>query len=239
MKVATYLLPLAGLLSSVLSAPVRTRVKCHPSTTIASSTSALTTVTGYYHVDAPQTPPAPTTTSVPTTTPVSIASTTPEPVISTTPEPATSTTPAPITSTTPAPAVNVKYSKSSSQSDSGLNEQLMLELVNAERAKQGLSALVINPALSKMALDQCQHQKSIEKMTHDNPAGSMLSRAAKAGVKLSGVAENVFAGVKSEQEAVDGWMASPGHKANILGNYNAMGVARVGIYWTQNFGFVL
>ena len=34
-----------------------------------------------------------------------------------------------------------------------------------------------------------------------------------------------------------GWMNSPGHRANILStSFSEVGLARVGNYWTQNFG---
>ena len=58
------------------------------------------------------------------------------------------------------------------------------------------------------------------------------------------VAENIAAGQQTAAEVVAGWLASPGHCANIMGpNFVHMGVSyvvnpksRIGIYWAQVFG---
>jgi uncharacterized protein YkwD len=58
------------------------------------------------------------------------------------------------------------------------------------------------------------------------------------------VGENIAAGYASVNAVVDGWMASDGHCANVMGaNFRDVGVAcvaasgsRYGSYWTMNLG---
>ncbi|KAJ1919377.1 hypothetical protein IWQ60_007259 [Tieghemiomyces parasiticus] len=116
------------------------------------------------------------------------------------------------------------------------NQALILQLVNAERAKVGLKALTLHANLEKMAITQSKYQVSINKMTHNNPAGSLGTRATQAGVKWTTIAENVAYGYPDEKTVMAGWMSSTGHRENILcTKCNSMGAARVGIYWTQCF----
>ncbi|GGR05257.1 hypothetical protein GCM10008957_17740 [Deinococcus ruber] len=56
-------------------------------------------------------------------------------------------------------------------------------------------------------------------------------------------AENIAAGQLSPQEVVTAWLKSPGHCANIMGDYREIGVSYVHLegsrsldYWTQEFG---
>ncbi|GAA3370820.1 hypothetical protein GCM10017744_096120 [Streptomyces antimycoticus] len=46
-------------------------------------------------------------------------------------------------------------------------------------------------------------------------------------------------GYESPKSVMEGWMSSPGHKANILNcdfKEIGVGVAQPGHYWTQDFG---
>jgi uncharacterized protein YkwD len=47
--------------------------------------------------------------------------------------------------------------------------------------------------------------------------------------------ENVAFGYVSGDGVVSGWMASPGHRRNILGNYTHCGIGKAGTYWCQLF----
>jgi uncharacterized protein YkwD len=49
--------------------------------------------------------------------------------------------------------------------------------------------------------------------------------------------ENLAKGFTTPQGVLDGWMASPGHKANILNkNFSEVGFGISGTYWSQSFG---
>jgi uncharacterized protein YkwD len=59
----------------------------------------------------------------------------------------------------------------------------------------------------------------------------------------SALGENIAGGYPTADAVVAGWMASPGHRANILSpRFTEMGVGRVtaagtyGTYWAQEFG---
>lgn len=71
---------------------------------------------------------------------------------------------------------------------------------------------------------------------------SPLRRVQAAGYAPSVAAENIAAGQRTPQEVVDGWLRSPGHCHNIMGDYSQIGVSyveRPGTkyvrYWTQVF----
>ncbi|RKP37534.1 CAP domain-containing protein [Dimargaris cristalligena] len=197
-----------------------------PTTTAAAASDSVSTtpLASTTPIATPTTTPTPTTTSS-TTTPTSSTST--SSTTTTTTTTTTSSTPS-STPTSPPPSTD--------NGSNTANQQLVLDLVNGHRADAGLSPLVLSTSLTQLALAQSVYQKSIDTMTHDNPAGSLGTRATAAGIKWANIGENVFRGPQTEQAAVDGWMDSTGHRANILGaSYTAMGIARVGDFWTQNF----
>jgi uncharacterized protein YkwD len=69
-------------------------------------------------------------------------------------------------------------------------------------------------------------------------------RATQAGYPWRSIGENIAAGQMTADAAVQGWIKSPGHCANIMSPaYSEMGAAFVvnrqssaGIYWAQVFG---
>lgn len=80
---------------------------------------------------------------------------------------------------------------------------------------------------------------------HVNPDGEdPFDRMTLAGYDYATAAENIAAGQLTPQLVMSGWMASPGHCANIMnpaftelgvGAYEAA-ASEYPIYWTQNFG---
>ena len=65
----------------------------------------------------------------------------------------------------------------------------------------------------------------------------MSQRITAAGYSWNWCAENIAYGYTSVSSVMDGWMNSSGHRANILStSARELGAARVGNYWTQNFG---
>lgn len=68
-------------------------------------------------------------------------------------------------------------------------------------------------------------------------------RIAASGYRASSSAENIAAGYPSAQQVVSAWLRSPGHCANIMGDFRNIGVSFVRrpgtvseFYWTQAFG---
>lgn len=142
-------------------------------------------------------------------------------------------------------ASNTSKPSASNNSSSQMNafEKKVVDLTNQERAKAGLKALKTdNSALSKMARDKAADMRNNNYFDHQSPTyGSPFNMMQKYGIKFSTAGENIAAGQKTPEEVVNGWMNSPGHRANILNaNYTTIGVGYVqggsyGSYWTQEF----
>lgn len=132
---------------------------------------------------------------------------------------------------TPAPARTV--------ADSGPTARV-LELVNAERAKAGCSPVTVDAKLTKAAQNHSQDMADHTNMSHTGSDGSsMTDRLGRVGYAYRSAGENVAAGYGTADSVMDGWMNSPGHKANILNcgfKEIGIGLAGPGNYWTQNFG---
>lgn len=112
-------------------------------------------------------------------------------------------------------------------------------LVNNHRQSIGLGTLTVEPIISKISKE---HSKNMAKnkvaFSHDG-----FEDRAKLIMKDFGgnsFAENIAYGQLSAKEVTNGWLNSKGHKANIEGNYNYIGIGiypnKDGvIYFTQIF----
>lgn len=123
----------------------------------------------------------------------------------------------------------------------------VIALVNEERVDAGCPELVPNEQLTRAAQAHSQDMAENSFLDHTGSDGSNpADRVQEAGYRFRIVAENVAAGPPNAQIAVDGWMASPGHRENILNcDLQETGVSVVenpedpagyGLYWTQKFG---
>jgi uncharacterized protein YkwD len=119
----------------------------------------------------------------------------------------------------------------------------VLALTNAERAAAGLPPLAGDAALSRAAQAHSTDMVARAFYSHTSPDGSEpWHRAAAAGSTRRTIGENIACGQRSPAEVVQGWMDSPGHRANILKPaFTHLGVGfagggPVGTYWTQLFG---
>ncbi|TCU17954.1 CAP domain-containing protein [Rhizobium sullae] len=114
---------------------------------------------------------------------------------------------------------------SSTPSDGEDETTAALPLVNQLRAKNGLTALRVDPAASAAAIYQAKRMASAGKMTHlMGMADSFGARVRKSGVQLP-AAENIAAGQQSIDAVVTAWINSRHHLENMLGGYNGLGVA--------------
>lgn len=116
------------------------------------------------------------------------------------------------------------------------------ELVNAQRSKAGLSPLTVNTDVQAAA--QVRAREIETSFSHTRPDGSTFSTAlTQQGVSYRGSGENIAWGQKTPEQVMDGWMNSPGHRANILNkNFTSIGVgfyqnASGTNYWTQLFTY--
>lgn len=114
----------------------------------------------------------------------------------------------------------------------------VFDLTNAERAKAGLGALASNAALDAAAGEWARYLAGSCTFAHSTSAWRS-ERTAPAGWTSTG--ENIAAGQMTASAVMAGWMASSGHRANILnGRYTGLGVGYATgscykTYWVQLF----
>ncbi|MEU8825527.1 CAP domain-containing protein [Streptomyces sp. NPDC048636] len=121
----------------------------------------------------------------------------------------------------------------------------VITLTNAERAAARLAPLTAEPRLTTAAQRHSDDMVARDFYSHTAPEGQQpWDRARAAGATHRGIGENIACGQRSAAEVVQGWMNSPGHRANILKpDFSHIGVgyatgSRAGTYWTQVFGSV-
>lgn len=121
----------------------------------------------------------------------------------------------------------------------------IFDLINVERRRRGLRALVFNAQLDQMARIQATNMAYFQKMAHVIPQAQLPAlndRARSVQYPYAEIAENVALGYPSAEAVVQGWMNSPGHRANILNPgvvETGISIARSaagGLYYCQVFG---
>lgn len=143
-------------------------------------------------------------------------------------------------SSTPSSSQSSSSAVSSAKpSDTLTYEERVVELVNQERAKVGLKPLTMNLKLSEVARAKSQDMHDKNYFSHTSPTyGSPFDMMKQFGITYRTAGENIAMGYRTPEAVMEGWMNSPGHKANILNSsYTEIGVGYVsdGSYWTQEF----
>ena len=140
-----------------------------------------------------------------------------------------------------------------STAHAGEMENAALSLINSARAKAGCAALAINPKLQSAASGHAKAMARQNFFSHTGKNGSTAkSRINAAGYGWSAIAENIAAGQTSAKDVVSTWLASAGHKKNMLNcTYTETGLSVVyqaddapisghqypfRYYWVQTFG---
>jgi uncharacterized protein YkwD len=122
---------------------------------------------------------------------------------------------------------------------------LMLAAVNAERTKGGLNALCTSAKLQAAAQGHSDDMASKNYMSHTGSDDSTMAQRINAqSYSWSALAENVAAGQVDVTAVMKSWMASEGHKANIMNaaytqfgtGYAYSASSMYKHYWTQDFG---
>ena len=118
----------------------------------------------------------------------------------------------------------------------------ILTRVNAERAKVGCKAVVLDARLTAAAAGHAQDMATNNYFSHTSRDGrTFVDRITAQGYPVPR-SENIAAGQPTVTAVMDAGMASAGHRANILDcSAVAMGAASAkggtyGIYWVQDFG---
>lgn len=107
-----------------------------------------------------------------------------------------------------------------------------LRLINAQRHKAGEEPLAGLNELQKIAAVRAGEIKKL--FSHTRPDGSDCFSAFNIPYMVAG--ENIAIGYSSVADAMDAWMHSPGHKANILyHDFTHVGIGINGKHYSQNF----
>ena len=99
-----------------------------------------------------------------------------------------------------------------------MQEQKLLNLLNHDRAANGLPALTLDSELSRIARMKSCDMKQSGYFAHESPTyGNAASMLTRFGYSFAGVGENI-AHHASVEKAEAAFMSSTGHRANILGS---------------------
>lgn len=111
----------------------------------------------------------------------------------------------------------------------------VIELVNLERAKEGLAPLEKDERLAE--LSDIRSKETATLFSHQRPDGSScFTILQEYNVPYYWAAENIAAGQSSPEKVMQEWMASPPHRANILSaDSNKIGVS---CYVDENSDYV-
>ena len=112
---------------------------------------------------------------------------------------------------------------------------------NHARNQEKLGPLKLSPKLCESAAIHARDMAKHQKLDHTGSDGSTVAdRVKRVGYIYVRVGENIADGQKTVNQVMDTWMKSPGHRANILGDYTELGAARAEDddgrnYWCVNF----
>ena len=120
-------------------------------------------------------------------------------------------------------------------------EKELFDLTNKERVKAGLKPLTPSPKLFRAARAHSANMAKHDKLDHVLDGKNPGDRLREIGYAYLTYGENCAAGQRTPAEALESWMQSTGHRANILnGQFTEVGLGvaaneRGMRYWTQVF----
>ena len=120
------------------------------------------------------------------------------------------------------------------------------ELINQHRVDQGLDTLYWNDVIADQCYEHSQDMADgVVPFGHDGFTERVDNIAQELGISVSAAGENVAYNMGMNdpaQAAVTAWLNSPGHRANIEGDYHLTGVGvacpdddSITFYFTQIF----
>ncbi|MGL5329950.1 MAG: CAP-associated domain-containing protein [Peptostreptococcaceae bacterium] len=120
-------------------------------------------------------------------------------------------------------------------------ELQVIDLVNSVRYQRNLNGLDYSKKATISSIkhsDDMNQQNYFDHINKENE--TPFDRMKEEGIKYITAGENIAAGQTSAIYAHEAWMNSMGHRKNILGDYNNIGVGvsfggNYKIYYTQNF----
>lgn len=122
--------------------------------------------------------------------------------------------------------------------EGALNQEDIFVIVNKERAAAGLPLLTFNKRLSAIAEIKAVDMINKQYFAHIAPDGTDIAALAiRYGYPYLNIGENLAMGdFVTSAEVMDGWMHSPGHRANILNkSYTEIGISAVEGYYEGHY----
>ena len=102
--------------------------------------------------------------------------------------------------------------------------------------------MALGKTVAELAKAHCEDMIARNFFSHNNPDGETpFDRMKKAGISYLAAGENIAAGQYSPEAVFKEWMASEGHRENIMKpDFQYIGISAVkggsyGIYWAQEF----
>lgn len=99
----------------------------------------------------------------------------------------------------------------------------IMELINAYRINEGLHTLANNTTVKAVASTHTEYMIEVNNVSHDN--FFLRKQSLQANADADVVSENVAYGFSSAESVVNAWIASPGHRDNIVGDYTDFDVS--------------
>jgi uncharacterized protein YkwD len=124
--------------------------------------------------------------------------------------------------------------------------QDMLDRVNSVRASVGAAPLRLCNTLNNIAQTHAQDMVDRNYYAHVTPEGVTPQQRGAAGGYGPYVGENIYNSPATVADAMAGWIASPGHYQNLIGDqytdvgfgYAASDAINFHTEWVQNFGLL-
>ena len=121
-----------------------------------------------------------------------------------------------------------------------LSTATIIAKINETRRLNGRKPWAYNPQLASAARTQANLMASKDQLSHD--LGQTLRERVTAAGYMGAVGENVAGGHRTIEQAISGWLASPGHRNTLLSEkFTEFGLAyahvgggrksRYGVYW--------
>jgi len=125
------------------------------------------------------------------------------------------------------PAGLPSFYQSLATTDASLDANAAQSMISGYRTNNGLSAVVIDPELMRLAGEQARAMATRDKLDHD-AWRPFQTRIRQSHFDASVAVENIGAGYHTLAEAFSGWRDSPPHRANMLNRaVTKMGIAAV------------
>ena len=132
---------------------------------------------------------------------------------------------------------NSNTSQTTNTFNMSTNEKTVFDLINNARAKAGITKLIADNNVFKVARLKSKDMVSKAYFAHTSPTyGSPFKMLQTYGVTYKVAGENI-AGNPSLEAAVNAWLNSATHKQNLLSNtYNYIGI---GVEKSETYGYVI